>query len=543
MAHPDVLRPPVPAAPAARPPRPAATTIAFAVIVVVALAYRTGLVVVDIPPANSDEATAGLAALHIGQGRHWPVFFYGQHYMGTLHSYLAAPAVQFFGTQWWALRIPALAVYVVFLVLVFHLTKRLYTPWFAVFVAGLLAFGSDRVVKNQIIGAGGYSEIAAATAAVMLVAVVLAMRRATTKPLGYLLWGGLAGFIAWTHWLGLPYVAVSAALLAVLTRRELRVRAAALAAVGFLAGCAPLLWHFVFSGRNPLAVLLSVSGAEQPASWPDRIHGAVVLGLPLGSGLCAPGDCRPWQLWWGPAYLVLLGVAVFLSVHAARRAEGVRRARAAGRTALAAGGALTLAAYLVSSSAATTPIESARYLHYGLLSLPAVLWPAWRCATTLVRRGSRPAAGRSGTRVLAAGGLALLVAFTANAAVASGQLVAHRDVYARKAADERTLVAYLRDRGLHHVYSEYWTCNRLNYVTAEDVRCAVLGDDLRPGHDRYLPYRAAVGRADRVAYVLPAGGPADDRLARFADSSAHPVTVEQVAGYRVYEFAGRVDPT
>ncbi|MFD0823295.1 hypothetical protein ACFQ0D_34400, partial [Micromonospora zhanjiangensis] len=271
------------------------------------------LVIAHVPPANSDEGTAGLAALHIGQGRHLPIFFYGQQYMGTLHSYLAAPLVQLFGTQWWVLRVPAIGMYAAFLALMYWLTRRLYTPWFAVLVVGLLAVGSDRMVKNQVIGAGGYSEIATATVAVMLLAVLVVLNPGPARPARWALWGLIAGFVTWTHWLGLPYVVVSAALLLHLRRAEFRARIVSVVA-GFVVGGAPLIWHNLFgAGRNSLSVLFSVSGAGEPAPWLDRLHGAFVLGLPLSSGLCAPNRCAPWQLWWGPVYVVLLVAALVLA--------------------------------------------------------------------------------------------------------------------------------------------------------------------------------------------------------------------------------------
>ena len=55
--------------------------------------YRLVLTLLTVPVSNSDEATFGLAALHIAQGRERPVFLYGQHYMGMLESYLAAPLI------------------------------------------------------------------------------------------------------------------------------------------------------------------------------------------------------------------------------------------------------------------------------------------------------------------------------------------------------------------------------------------------------------------------------------------------------------------
>ena len=67
--------------------------------VVAGVAYRLGLLFSDTPQTNSDEATMGLAALHIAQGRDFPVWFYGQRYMGTLEAYLAAPVFALAGRR------------------------------------------------------------------------------------------------------------------------------------------------------------------------------------------------------------------------------------------------------------------------------------------------------------------------------------------------------------------------------------------------------------------------------------------------------------
>jgi hypothetical protein len=510
------------------------------VLALAGTAYRVALTLGDAPPANSDEGTAGLAALHISEGRHMPIFFYGQEYMGTLHSFLAAPLVQLFGTHWWTIRIPSIGMYVAFLALMYWLTRRLYTPWFAVFAVGVLALGSDRVVKDQVIGVGGYSEVSVATVASMLIAVSLVLSKAPARPVAYATWGLVAGFVTWTHWLGLPFIAISATLLVALRRPDFRGRTVCLTVAGFLVGSAPLIWHNLFSGEtNSLSVLLNISGAAQSASWLDRLYGSIVIGLPLSSGLCAPSNCYSWQLWWGPVYVVLMVAALVMAFRSVRHDTGVARSRAAGRFALAAGGALTLLAYVASASAANTPIESARYLHYGLVSLPAVMWPLWAMAKSTVGAASDRIAGwpTSPRRALGLGSAVVLVGFCGNALVATGQLVRHQPQYETRATDERVLVQHLLGHQLNHLYSEYWTCNRLAYVTSEQIRCAVLDDDLSPGLDRYAFYRNDVQQADRVAYVFPLDTAADNRLASFATSIGETVEVEQIAGYNVYTFA------
>jgi hypothetical protein len=46
---------------------------------------------------NGDEAIAGLMAKHIAEGKNFPVFFYGQAYLGALEAYLTAPFYFIFG--------------------------------------------------------------------------------------------------------------------------------------------------------------------------------------------------------------------------------------------------------------------------------------------------------------------------------------------------------------------------------------------------------------------------------------------------------------
>ncbi|MFC8846450.1 MULTISPECIES: ArnT family glycosyltransferase [unclassified Micromonospora] len=506
--------------------------------------YRVILLALDVPPANSDEGTAGLAALHIGEGRHWPTFFYGQDYMGTFYSYLAAPLIQVLGTHWWVLRLPALAMYAVFLLLVFRLTRTLYTPWFAVFVMAVMAFGSDRVIKDQMIGAGGYSDVATAVAGLMLASALLALEPDKRRTM-FAVWGLLAGYIVWTHWLALPYVVVAALLVAWVGRSVLTLRWVSLAVFGFLLGAAPLIW-FNLHHANSLSVLLSLSGATEPAAWPDRWYGAVLLGLPLSSGMCAPSHCATWQMWWGPAYLILMVVAAVVALVAIRRADLGERRVQAGRLALLAGAALTLAAYVASSASAVTPIESARYLHYAMVSLPAVLWPLWGGLTSLAgRAGVTASGGEEATRESAAGSarrgvipavgcVALVGALIASLLVATAQLGAYQSHYADKADEERQLLDRLRAAALTHVYSEYWTCNRLAYRSAEQVRCAVLDEDLAPGFDRYRPYRDQVRQAERVAYVLPESSVMAGNFARSTPAGVEVISLDVVAGYRVY---------
>ncbi|WP_154944002.1 hypothetical protein [Micromonospora palomenae] len=535
------------------------TPVVLALLVGLAgVGYRLALLLGDTPRTNSDEATMGLAALHIARGEDFPVFFYGQAYMGALEAYLAAPLLALAGPSVLALRLPLLALYALFLLLSWRLTRRLGGDrWFALLVVGLLALGADRIVKNQLIAGGGYPELNPIGAGLALLTLDLVTGRPAGRPWRFAGFGFLAGLTVWVDPLLLPYVLALGAVLVTMTGRDLRGRHGVLLAGAALVGAAPLLGYGLAHGHNPLAAAVTAGGGDAVASWADRLHGGLVLGPALGMGLCSPGHCATWQLWWAlalPVLLVLAGLSAWRAwradgvravraddVRAARadnvradnvRADGVRadsvradgaravRAGAAVRLALLAGAVGTLAAYTVSSAAGRTPVESARYLSCLAVSLPALLWPLWTVAR---RRGPVDL-----PRLAAVGAL---VALLGTATVATAGALSTVPANRAEAQRHRALVEALRERDVRHVYGEYWTCNRLTYATGEKIVCAVLDETLRPGLDRLPAYPRAVRESPAPAYVAPVGSPLARSLDRSPPSARQAVTLN---GWRIW---------
>ncbi|MGW3784111.1 hypothetical protein ACWD5Z_05975 [Micromonospora chokoriensis] len=536
-----------------------------ALVLLAGVGYRLWLLAHATPPTNSDEATMGLAALHIARGEGFPVWFYGQQYMGTLEAYLAAPVFALAGgPSLFGLRLPTLALYAVFLLLAWRLTLRLTGDcWFGLLVVALLALGSDRIVKNQLIAGGGYPEMNAAGVALAVLAVDLATGRPGRRLARWAAWGFLAGLMLWVDPLVLPYVVATGAVLVGFCRRELRGAAGALLGAAAVLGAAPLLLHSLLNGRNPLHAVLAASGANATAGWADRLHGGLLLGPSLGMGFCDPGRCATWQLWWALALPLLLAGAAwtaFCSLRAPTPAvptdlgqlpspangncprsrdesagNGERRAdarvAAAVQLALVLAAVATVGAYTVSSSAGLTPVESSRYLSCLLISLPALLWPVW----TVARDGLRQVAdGRRGVRTTLARSVAvvLLVATVATAAHATWRAAQTAPATRADEARHAELVGTLRQLGVRHVRAGYWTCNRLTFASAERVVCAVVDDDLRPGFDRYPAYRREVDEAVAPAWVAPAGSPLADVLdERQRAGNLDLVTID---GWRIY---------
>ena len=475
--------------------------------------YRVVLVLTGLPQTNSDEATMGLMARHILAGVRAPVFFYGQHYMGALEAYLAVPVFAVVDSSTVALRVSAIVMYAAFLAAMYHLVRELFSPWFAVAITGLLALGSDRVVKDELIAGGGYPEINLLAAALLLLAVHLA--RTPRGPWWYAAFGLGAGLALWSDYLVAPYLAGAVAVLLLGRKRGLWA-----AAVGLLAGLAPVIAHDLTTAPRDrsLRVLFDLSRAGQDqlagTSPADHLHGGVLVGVPMATGLCRPSVCDAPTLAWGAILVALLVVAAVLAVRQWRGDPVVH----CGRLVLALAGLATVVLYARSPAAVLTPIESARYLSCLLISVPVALWPLWTVA-----------ARRTPVAVPAA---ALLLAVAATSTLATVLVPAQpRD------RTTRPLVEALDRAGIRAFYSDYWTCGRVVFATRERLTCAVLGDDLRAGFDRYRPYRDAVAAAPDAAYALPIGSTVDRAFAAHLAAAGIPARTEDAAGYRIYRPA------
>ncbi|MEU1233030.1 DUF423 domain-containing protein [Micromonospora aurantiaca] len=559
--------------------------------------YRLALLFADAPPTNSDEATMGLTALHIARGDGFPVWFYGQAYMGTLEAYLAAPLVALAGPSVLVLRVPTLALYALFLLLSWRLTRRLGGDrWYALLVVAVLALGADRVVKNQLIAGGGYPELNPAGAALALLTVGLCVTGAGARLPRWAAWGLVAGVLLWVDPLILPYVLTLGALLVARRWRELVGRAGVVLAGALLLGAAPMLVDSIRHGRNPVTAVLAAGGTGTPADWADRLHGALVLGPPLAMGFCSPGRCATWQLWWAVVFPVLLVLAAFTAWHTLRRTSGgpgsPERVPAGVRLALLGGAAGVLAAYAVSNAAGQTPIESSRYLSCLAVAVPALLWPLWQAARPLVahpfaarrltaRRqlaevaaSDRPAEGQLGevaasdrpaerqfaevaaseeggyrhlpevesikaaagrrARMAGVGALAVIAGVLGTGVAATVDVARTVPGVHAEADRHRSLVDTLGALDVRNVRGGYWTCNRLTYATGENVLCSVVDDDLTPGFDRLPAYRREVAADPDAAWVAPAGSPLAARLDERVGAESGTLDVVTVAGWRIY---------
>jgi hypothetical protein len=497
--------------------RPAA---AVGALVAAAVGVRVGLILLDWPGTNSDEATMGLMALHISQGRDLPLFFYGQTYMGSGEAWLAAALFVPFGPSLLALRVVLVAFYAAFLVAVWRLGEVLYGRRAATIGAVLLLLGSTDLLAEQLRASGSRVELLLAATVMAWLAVWLVLRGRTARARWQLAaaagWGLAAGYGLWTDLLTVPWLLAMALLLAVCWRPPRPGWALAAVFAGLLAGGFPQVLHNARAqwGRDDAVTTVLnqrayQAGAESPPLW-RRLVGTVTVALPYGTGGAALARAEaavPWPASatvatlslaaWG---VVLLGLLSMAAVPSLRDLIRARRAEARGppalslaRVAVLAAAGLTIAVFATSPRAVYTPIASSRYLAGVLVATPVVV-------------GVLGGLGRRWVGRLAVA--ALLLLFAVDTAGAYGEALTLR----QQDPEQQRLVAALLDRGATRVWSDYWTCDRLVFESRERVVCAVLDDDLGLGNNRYAPYVETVRAAPSAPYLFPSSSTQARRL-------------------------------
>jgi hypothetical protein len=515
----------------------------FAVVVAATVA-RLVLISYNWPVTNSDEGNMGLLAMHVAYRGELPIFFYGLPYMGPLEGYIAAPLFHLLGPSLFSLRVGLLPLFALLLISMYYLTRLLYTQKFALAIVVLLSLGSNLIIQQQLKAVGEYPEMELFGALIALLACWLALSSHTfsadatarvkrRRAIFYGLLGLVVGVAVWVDFLILPVVATAVLLLVLFCRRELRTWAGLSLVSGIIIGAFPLILYNMSAprGQDSLTTLYNLHQAEalpavaQHLPFLRQVIGTILISLPLETGanpscpiatfpLFGPPtlsalQCAVFESSWGIGFLILGMIAAFLAVRviwptwrksAARDwtfEERQTTIRQCARLMLLVSAGLTIVSYMLSPVSAIIPDITSRYLICLLIAVPAVLWPLWSGNSRLMALSG----WREKALLVVKVGVLVLVATT----FLLGTVRTFAGVAAAEAAynQEGALVQDLLHVGATRIYSEYWTCNRLTFRSQEQIVCSALDEQLKPGFDRYLPYRSIVRAAAHPAYVFP----------------------------------------
>ncbi len=548
--------------------QPARYEIAAIFLIALALTLRILLIAQGWPVSNSDEGTMGLEALHVAYKGEHPVFLYGQTYMGVLEAYIAAAFFHLLGPSLFSLRIGMLLLFTLFLIAMYLLAQALYNKRIALITLLLLCFGSGEIFTRQLKVLGGDAETVLFAALMFLLAFHLATTPNSGKnkqrSLLYAFLGLVIGLGIWSHMLILPFVLMTVLLLLIFCRHEIRTSFSLYFVLGLIIGLLPLLiFNIQHPQQNSIATLFSIhtsggTGVTTDYSRWDALPGTIMISIPQATGaspLCnistTPGQwkqsfpCLFFQGIWGLAFLALLALATFVAAREVHRyltpnnpshtfQDRQLLVRNTTRLLLLASAILTLIAYLLSPAPALVPATSARYLVGLLVTTPALIFPLWvgiqKIHPVSLSRISGVIPG------LLRWSLLLFITVT----LIRGTIEVFEEIPAIQQDNQRqqALIDTLLRVHAPHIYSDYWTCNRLIFESNERVICSVLNDNLETGQNRYPAYQTLVKGDPGAAYVFHTASAQDKAFAHQATSLNKLYTHFTGQGYTIYLPAG-----
>jgi hypothetical protein len=417
--------------------RPISEPVAVTAILMIAGILRVTFAAQGWPHVESDEAILGLMADNIlWHGAH-PIFFYGQHYLGSLQAYLAVPFFAVLGPTTFALDVTTTAQTLLFLLLLYLFTRRVYSPGVAWCTLLLLALGPGQALFYEMrAGVGAQDTLVFGALVLWLTVVRLHMMGKSWKVLALDFGIGVtAGLGLWSDFLFVPFIVGAA--LAFGVHSIWSARTALRSYTGWnrlvqllltlLGASAALLPFMVVTIASHGAIFREVGsaagvpgtgdGAAHPwilgllRSLGQQLAATLLVGLPrtLGSTtLCM--QCVAWPS-SHPASITSLLIQTLiaapfslgaLACWAQAAASLAREARLSlghagqdslirwtagkafidvrwcGRFMLVVGGALTLLDYIASRSSYDFPADSARYLVGLYLCTPFIAEPLWQ---------------------------------------------------------------------------------------------------------------------------------------------------------------------
>jgi len=510
--------------------------LAAAAIIAFASGLRVLLTALNWPSTNSDEGTMAIMALNIAYHGEHPYMYYGQDYMGVIEAYLGAGFFHLFGSpSLFALRLGVIFLVTLFFISTYLLSVKIFSRPLALLTLVVLSVGSIPLLTRQMIATGGSSQTLLFGSLVFLLATWLSSsyRRGSSLPTKlwrlavYALFGLVVGLAMWSDMVVLPYLAMACLLLLFCWRDLLWAWLPAL--LGAFIGLQPSLRFNAARGLNPLETLLKLahgSNAVAPTTLSGILHNiqsTILISIPTATGfpfcpvteMTFLGDNSPHSLQctlahaaWGGSYLLLALSAVAFALFLLARLQFREKAamgefeyrqllaRRAAQVLLIGAAVLTIFVYMFSSGPVDQPSFHARYLVGLLIATPALLAPLWSIASRLGLRTVH-------SRFLAYAGRALLA--TACLILLIGTIIAFTEVPAAQAANQQrqVLIADLEHAGIHHIYTEYWTCNNLAFASDERVICGVIDANLQPTHNRAPRYYDIVSTDPLASYACP----------------------------------------
>lgn len=484
------------------------------------LALRLDLLLAVDFRLDADEAIVGLMAKHLLERGTLPVFYYGQHYMGSLEALLAAVSFAAFGLSPLALKLVPLTFSLALIALLYLIAEALggrragrLAALFAAVPPAMLLLWSGKA-------RGGFIEIVCIGAAALALTLRWLRQERPGSSLTVLI-GLLLGLGWWVNNQIVYFMLPIGLWLALALRREpLRLVHHALAGLAaFFVGGAPF---WVYNVRNGFVTfdMLGRSG------WRDaflHLDGLFDTALPIILGarrywqtedLFPGGSLLMWLLYGG-----LLGALLIRRRRAFARLLRLEIDKRRPVELLLALLAAVPAVYCLSAFGALA--KDPRYL------LPIYVAVIVLAALSVSELSA--AHRRAGCAAAAA-----LVCFNLMSLYWGGRAVpGEPHVYGgeRVSLDHTALLRWLKERDVHWIRTNYWIGYRLAFESAEDVRFVLFNE---PGEVRIEEYEEQ-GRAQGLLTLPLVLVPKQAEVVRTAlDTLGYTFRSDNVSGYTIF---------
>lgn len=504
------------------------------------MALKLGLLALDVFPFNADEAVVGLMAGHILEGR-WPVFFYGQAYMGSMDASLVAIGFALFGQRVIVIRAVQVLLYLGTVFTTMQLGRRIFRSTRVALIAGLLmAIPAVNVTLYTTVSLGGYGEMLLIGNLLLLLALRIAKRKDENWP--YLVWGLLAGLGFWAFGMTLVYILPAAGLIGWVmwrgTTRSLILKRILGAIAGFLVGAGPwIAWAFTKGPTQLFQELLGSAIAGVSPGGPLEVIGSRMLSLFVFGSTVSIGLRPPWEVHWLaipllPVVLVFWLIAIS-NVILKLRQPGPERD---GRRLLIGVSIILLVGFILTPFGAD---PSGRY--FLPLAAPLALfaadfiWGLKRRINILILS----------IILLCVLGFNLMGTLESALRNPPGLTTQFNPITRIDHNHDQTLIEFLEQIGAQRGYANYWVSYPLAFLSGERlifVPKLPYHQDFRytSRDNRYAPYDYEVAKSEQVAYIT-SNHPALDDYLRSSFSELELTWEEaRVGDYQVFYRLSRV---
>lgn len=457
---------------------------------------------------DADEAIVGLMARHILDGGEWPIFYYGQNYMGSFEAILSAGVFWLIGASSTALKVVPLVFSLYLIVAIYIFTKHIASEWAAKVAVLLAAFPPSALTIWSTKARGGFVEIVA-IGTISLLLTYLMVNQPKDRVRNTALLGLSVGLGWWINNQMIYYALAAALIFAIFAPRAFgwsaALRTAGIGVLSFIIGSLPF-WYANLFLEPRFATFTELLGRAAPGegSFSKHLLGFFTESLPI-----LVGAARFWsdaevfdgaKLFFALLYLLLfvLFSAFFFSSAQDKNSKTAR---------LVAYGLFVsfflVMAVIFSASSFGWLSRAPRYL----LPLYSVLFCVcgigiYQLRLMFHRRGfirSGDLACYTVLTVLLGSGV--VSNFHQGTWYRPGEPVTFQDD--RVATDHSELYRWLSTKGYTHIFTNYWIGYRVAFETAERVTFSRYGEPRDLRIPRYENKDEAILPKDRVYVTGP----------------------------------------